>query len=595
MNTVSREGSKAYCIEPEKDLIVDCAGLVGNLTLTLVLPPDEDECDVGRDCSNDYKQRIRECCRRCCACNKVSYYAAARSGEECQNVDTEDIHLFAHTCDGTGHRESNGADNIRDQHEKFCIHGDIIYVFGKNKSLRLAIVYKHEPMYLLKYVYYFREVIKMRKKCKLLGMILTIVMIMSCFSFAVSADGEYKATGGNIWYTYTLDYDGTLNIVWQQDFGQFFCLDLVGQDHLAEVKKVVVDMSKLNDNKNFYIDGFGCCPETLEFTYDQDSKTVSEFTVANFDGLKGDDIFFKDGTTINCFIVKDMFDLENIDFIGGLNVEHVELTVELEAVKIPSGVKYFNEGTFYNCYKMKCLYIPESVESITEDAFSGCNALTDVYYAGTKEQWNTLFDGFVPEELVEATIHYGYKPGWVLNEDGSWGYITEKLDLATGWEEVGGIWYYFDDNGKMLTGWQEIDGSWYYLDNNGHMLTGWLKSGNKWYYLESSGAMKTGWKKINDTWYYLDPETGAMVTGWNEIDGVWYYFKADGSMASSEWCEGYWLGASGAWTYKYKAKWTQDDKGWWFGDTSGWYAKNESCKINGKVYNFDAEGYCTNP
>lgn len=86
-----------------------------------------------------------------------------------------------------------------------------------------------------------------------------------------------------------------------------------------------------------------------------------------------------------------------------------------------------------------------------------------------------------------------------------------------------------------------------------------------------------------------------MLTGWNEIDGVWYYFKADGSMASSEWCDGYWLDAGGAWTYQYRAKWTEDDKGWWFGDSSGWYAKNTSYKINGKVYNFDASGYCTNP
>ncbi len=435
----------------------------------------------------------------------------------------------------------------------------------------------------------------MRKRCRLAGMLLAVVMIMSCFSLAVSADGEYMATGGNVWYTYTLDYEGTLNVVWQQEFGQFFCLDLVGKEHLEQVKNIVVDMSKLHDYKEFYIDGFGCRPEKLEFTYSQDAKTVSHFTIANFHDVTGHEISFKDGTTINCCRITDMFELETIDFIKGCNVEALELTVECDTVKIPSGIKKFDEGTFYNCYKMKKLYIPESVASISEEAFSGCNALTDVYYAGTEEQWESLFEGLIPDEFADVTVHFGYKTGWVHNDDGTWGYINENLDEATGWEEVSGIWYYFDDNGTMQTGWQEIDGKWYRFGTNGHMLTGWSKSGNKWYYLESNGAMRTGWKKIDDTWYYLDPDSGAMVTGWKEIDGVWYYFKADGSMASSEWCDGYWLGSSGAWTYKYRAKWTKDDKGWWFGDPSGWYAKNESCKIDGKVYNFDASGYCTNP
>ncbi len=42
-------------------------------------------------------------------------------------------------------------------------------------------------------------------------------------------------------------------------------------------------------------------------------------------------------------------------------------------------------------------------------------------------------------------------------------------------------------------------------------------------------------------------------------------------------------------------EWQKDSIGWWYGDDSGWYAKNETIKIDGKNYNFNASGYCTNP
>ena len=82
-----------------------------------------------------------------------------------------------------------------------------------------------------------------------------------------------------------------------------------------------------------------------------------------------------------------------------------------------------------------------------------------------------------------------------------------------------------------------------------------------------------------------------MQTGWVKVNDVWYFFKANGAMAANEWYEGYWLSASGAWTYPYKGSWKKNSKGWWFGDTSGWYARNTATRIDGKEYSFDAAGY----
>lgn len=143
------------------------------------------------------------------------------------------------------------------------------------------------------------------------------------------------------------------------------------------------------------------------------------------------------------------------------------------------------------------------------------------------------------------------------------------------WIKAGNNWLYYSVSEKdFVTGWKKIGGQWYLFDNEGLMLTGWQRSGGKWYYLASSGAMLTGWQRIGGTWYFL---------------------KSGGDMASNEYCGGYWLNADGSWTYQHKAKWTKDKTGWWYGDTSGWYAKSATYVIDGKSYNFNASGYCTNP
>ena len=179
--------------------------------------------------------------------------------------------------------------------------------------------------------------------------------------------------------------------------------------------------------------------------------------------------------------------------------------------------------------------------------------------------------------------------GWQKIE-GTWYYFETSGKMQTGWKLIGTDWYYFGDNGKMRTEWQKIGDIWYYFGSDGRMKTGWQKISGYWYYFDSNGAMKTGWLELGDNWYYLET-SGRMVTGWKEIDGTWYCFKPDGVMASDEYWDGYRLEKSGAWIYKERASWRQDAKGWWYGDDAGWYAKDQTLKIDGKLYDFDAQGY----
>ena len=85
---------------------------------------------------------------------------------------------------------------------------------------------------------------------------------------------------------------------------------------------------------------------------------------------------------------------------------------------------------------------------------------------------------------------------------------------------------------------------------------------------------------------------GYPKSQWQKVDGKWYYFTADGYMDYSEYREGCWLGADGAWVEQYfGGHWMQNATGWWYEDASGWYPKSEWLWIDGVKYWFMESGY----
>ena len=78
----------------------------------------------------------------------------------------------------------------------------------------------------------------------------------------------------------------------------------------------------------------------------------------------------------------------------------------LTSVKIPDSVTSIGSGAFQWCSGLTSVEIPDSVTSIGGGAFYGCSALTDIYYGGSRAEWNKIRIDAYNDQLTGATIHY---------------------------------------------------------------------------------------------------------------------------------------------------------------------------------------------
>ena len=97
---------------------------------------------------------------------------------------------------------------------------------------------------------------------------------------------------------------------------------------------------------------------------------------------------------------------------------------------------------------------------------------------------------------------------------------------------------------------------------------------------------------INGTGKWVEDTNGWYPTNeWVKIDGAWYYFKPDGYAAENEYYFGYWFNFDGTWNDQYKLSWKCNGVGWWVEDISGWWPSSSWLKVDGCWYYFNSSGY----
>ena len=158
-------------------------------------------------------------------------------------------------------------------------------------------------------------------------------------------------------------------------------------------------------------------PESVGYVSDLNGKNLESITIGAStnigDGMNGSPIR-------SCKNLKNIYVSEKNEIICSVDgVVYSKDKTELklyptgrtdETFSIPAGVETINCGAIMNDY-LKSIIIPASVKTISNSGYLNiffCDNLTDIYYAGSEEQWNKI-EGIKDCEFPEnAVIHYNY-------------------------------------------------------------------------------------------------------------------------------------------------------------------------------------------
>lgn len=103
--------------------------------------------------------------------------------------------------------------------------------------------------------------------------------------------------------------------------------------------------------------------------------------------------------------------------------------ISLNSITIPANLTSISAGTFYNCSSLTCVTMPQNMTEIRAWAFDGCLSLSDVYYAGSANEWNKVVVGDNNDALGTATFHYGNPNGFGLWKNG-WTFANATESFA---------------------------------------------------------------------------------------------------------------------------------------------------------------------
>ena len=169
----------------------------------------------------------------------------------------------------------------------------------------------------------------------------------------------------------------------------------------------------LGNEKNQYYALVDVSSKSLStYTIHSDTKIIAGNTFGSCDRLKSIDI--PDGvTSIGNYAFSDCDNLTSIvipDSVTTIGYSAFYGCYNLTSVVIGNSVTTISYFAFANCENLKTVVIGNSVTFIDKEAFICCDNLTDVYYTGSKEQWDKISIASSDYYFINATKHYNYVP-----------------------------------------------------------------------------------------------------------------------------------------------------------------------------------------
>ncbi len=105
----------------------------------------------------------------------------------------------------------------------------------------------------------------------------------------------------------------------------------------------------------------------------------------------------------NC---SNLANIEISDGVESIGEDAFWFCTKLLKITLPNSVKRIDYRAFGYCQNLAEVNIGNGVTFIDVCAFEACNNLTDVYYHGTKAQWDEISIGEGNDPLLNATVHF---------------------------------------------------------------------------------------------------------------------------------------------------------------------------------------------
>lgn len=121
-----------------------------------------------------------------------------------------------------------------------------------------------------------------------------------------------------------------------------------------------------------------------------------------------------------------LINLKIPDGVTRIEEESFYLCPWLENVDLGNGVTEIGKNAFSHCTDIKTVSLGNNLTKIGDQAFYCCSKISDVYYYGTKDEWEKVTVLDKNTDLLNADIHYLYSISY------DYGSKAEKTDVFSG-------------------------------------------------------------------------------------------------------------------------------------------------------------------
>ncbi len=267
---------------------------------------------------------------------------------------------------------------------------------------------------------------------RLLSLLLACCFIFSLLPISAMAD-EAQTTSGTYGdgVTWAL-YNGVLTISGEGDMYDYTGEDAPWYDMADEITSVVVDDGVTSIGNSAFAD----CSAITSIELPDGLTRIGTNAFYHCTGMESISIPYGLTAIGNCAFW-GCESLKSIDIPSSVTeIGYAAFTecISLTSIVIPDGVERLNDGTFQGCPSLESVTIPASVTSIAAGVFQN-DALKDVHYSGSREQWGLIEIDETNTALKKATIHCndGYSlPSGTCGENVTWTLDNGVLTISGG-------------------------------------------------------------------------------------------------------------------------------------------------------------------